>query len=279
MVRLEAASETIRAAFPNGLVDIYAAVTALGNPGLLTVLLALVYWGYRREETATVVGYAFLAFALVLFLKELFAMPRPPESVMLVAEDGYGFPSGHAIAGVVVYGGLAVEFDWFEEPPKALAAGLLAVSVGFSRVVLGVHYLGDVLVGAALGLGVLAVGHLLWRDRPAVGYGLGAVVAVPAVVVSAADPQTVAVLGSCLGGVWACRTIRPLPVDRGRAERAFLLAVGIVLAVVLVAVQVALETNRPAQFVVGVATVAAILGLPALLDRADAFDLVQRVTG
>jgi len=279
MVRLEAASETIRTAFPNGLVDVYAAVTALGNPGLLTLLLALVYWGYRREETATVVGYAFLAFALVLFLKELFAMPRPPESAMLIAEDGYGFPSKHAIAGVVVYGGLALEFDWFEEPPKALAAGLLAVSVGFSRVVLGVHFLGDVLVGAALGVAVLAAGHLLWRDRPELGYALGAVVAVPGVVVSDADPQIVAVLGSCLGGVWACRTVRPIPTDRGRAERAFLLGVGLVLAVALVVTRLALETSAVAQFVVGSVTVLAILGLPAMLERTDAFDAVRRVTG
>ncbi|WP_440989373.1 phosphatase PAP2 family protein [Haloarchaeobius baliensis] len=279
MVRMEAASETIRSAFPNGLVDVYAAVTALGNPGLLTLLLALVYWGYRREETATVVGYAFLAFALVLFLKELFAMPRPPESVMLIAEDGYGFPSGHAIAGVVVYGGLALEFDWLAEPPKALAAGLVAVSVGLSRVVLGVHYLGDVLVGAALGLGVLALGHLLWRDRPVVGYALGTVVAVPAVVVSDTDPQTVAVLGSCLAGVWACRTVRPIPSDRSRAERSFLLGVGVVLAVVLVATRLALETSPVAQFVVGGATVLAVLGLPAMLERTDAFDVVRGVTG
>jgi hypothetical protein len=278
MVRLEAASETIRTAFPNGLVDVYAGVTALGNPGLLTVLLALVYWGYRREETATVAGYAFLAFAVVLFLKELFAMPRPPESVMLVAEDGYGFPSGHAIAGVVVYGGLALEFDWVEEPPKALAAGLLALSVGFSRVVLGVHYLGDVLVGAALGLVVLAAGHWLWRDRPAVGYALGAVVAVPAVLVSDADPQTVALLGSCLGGFWAFRTVTPLSSDRGRAELVLLLTVGILLAVLLLVARLALETNRPAQFVLGAATVAVILALPALLDRLDAFAVVRRLT-
>jgi len=279
MVRLEAASEAIRTAFPNGLVDVYAGVTALGNPGLLTVLLALVYWGYRREETATVAGYAFLAFALVLFLKEVFAMPRPPESVMLVAEDGYGFPSGHAIAGVVVYGGLALEFDWVEEPPKALAAGLLSLSVGLSRIVLGVHYLGDVLVGAALGLAVLAAGHWLWRDQPAVGYGLGAVVAVPAVLVSDGDPQTVALLGSCLGGVWACRTVTPLSDARDRAELAFLFAVGILLAVGLLAGRVVLETNRPAQFILGVATVATILALPAALDRLDAFALVRRIAG
>ncbi|MFC4408409.1 phosphatase PAP2 family protein [Haloarchaeobius iranensis] len=279
MVRLEAASEAIRTTFPNGLVDVYAGVTALGNPGVLTVLLALVYWGYRREGTATVVGYAFLAFALVLFLKELFAMPRPPESVMLVGEDGYGFPSGHAIAGVVVYGGLALEFDWFEEPPKAFGAGLLALSVGLSRIVLGVHYLGDVLVGAALGLVVLVAGHSLWRDRPAVGYGLGAVVAAPAVLVSDGDPQTVALLGSCLGGVWACRTVTPLPSDPDRAELAFLLAVGVLLALGLVVARGVLETNGPAQFVLGVVTVATILALPASLDRLGAFAVVRRLTG
>lgn len=279
MDRLQAASEAVRSLFPNGLADVYAGVTHLGNPAVLTLLLALVYWGYRREETATVVGYAFLAFALTLFFKELFALPRPPVSDRLVPADGYAFPSGHSVASIVVYGGIALEFDWFDEPPKAVLAGGLAVAIGLSRVVLGVHYLGDVLAGFALGLAVLALGHHFWRHRPAVGYALGAVAALGAVVVSGGNPEAVGIVGSCLGGVAGCRVVRPLPADRGRAELALLLAVGLAVAAPVVVARLAFESSPVAQFGLGVLIVAGILGLPAALDRVGAFEAVRDVAG
>jgi undecaprenyl-diphosphatase len=61
--------------------------------------------------------------------------------------DRFSFPSGHACAAMSVAIGFAVAFP-------ALAAPLLVLAwlVGFSRVVLGVHYPGDVLVGQAIAL-------------------------------------------------------------------------------------------------------------------------------
>ncbi|MGK5731560.1 phosphatase PAP2 family protein, partial [Streptomyces sp. URMC 124] len=58
------------------------------------------------------------------------------------------FPSGHSASAVAFATGVALE-----NPAWGLALAPLAASVCFSRVYTGVHYPGDVLVGAALGAG------------------------------------------------------------------------------------------------------------------------------
>ncbi|MEU7635973.1 phosphatase PAP2 family protein [Streptomyces sp. NPDC039016] len=58
------------------------------------------------------------------------------------------FPSGHAASAAAFVTGVAFENKWW-----GLGLTPLAASVAFSRVYTGVHYPGDVLAGAALGVG------------------------------------------------------------------------------------------------------------------------------
>ncbi|MCK7622884.1 phosphatase PAP2 family protein [Streptomyces sp. RS10V-4] len=58
------------------------------------------------------------------------------------------FPSGHAASAAAFATGVAFENPWW-----GLALAPVAASVAFSRVYTGVHYPGDVLAGAALGVG------------------------------------------------------------------------------------------------------------------------------
>jgi undecaprenyl-diphosphatase len=74
-----------------------------------------------------------------------------------VAEpDRFSFPSGHAAASMSVALGYGVTF-----PVLAVPLLVLALLVGFSRVRLGVHFPGDVLVGQMMAFltaaGVLAL--------------------------------------------------------------------------------------------------------------------------
>ena len=83
----------------------------------------------------------------VQLLKRVVARPRPqlPAGMgsLLAAPDRFSFPSGHAAATLSV----ALPFATVLPTPVALAALALATTVGLSRVYLGVHYPGDVLVG------------------------------------------------------------------------------------------------------------------------------------
>jgi undecaprenyl-diphosphatase len=79
-------------------------------------------------------------------VKRSIARPRPSCShvrASLIDEpDRFSFPSGHSAAAMAVALGFAYGF-----PDLAALLVMLAVLVGLSRVVLGVHFPGDVLVG------------------------------------------------------------------------------------------------------------------------------------
>jgi undecaprenyl-diphosphatase len=111
--------------------------------------------------------------ALATLLKELVDRARPaladPDVVALTATpDSPSFPSGHAttaFAAAAAVGALHPRLRW----PLFILAGL----VGLSRIYLGVHYVLDVVAGAALGtaiglLGVWAIRRVPWlRSIPA----------------------------------------------------------------------------------------------------------------
>ena len=69
-------------------------------------------------------------------------------------EDCFSFPSGHTMNAFAVGSVVALSF-----PVLGPAVLVAAASVAASRVVLGLHFLSDVLVGALLGVGIGAFVH------------------------------------------------------------------------------------------------------------------------
>lgn len=151
---------------PEAVIPILVVVTGLGDPAFLVVLSVAVYWlGPRyelldRRAGAIVVATTFLALSATLFLKYGFDMPRPPPDVMLIEEDGAGFPSGHATGAAATYAALAVYLDRWTRARRYWIASVLVVVVALSRVFLGVHYVVDVVAGIVVG--VLALAAVRW---------------------------------------------------------------------------------------------------------------------
>jgi undecaprenyl-diphosphatase len=67
----------------------------------------------------------------------------------LLPPDQFSFPSGHTITALAVAVSLSL---WY--PKLAVALVFCAVSIGASRIVLGMHFLSDVLAGALIGVGL-----------------------------------------------------------------------------------------------------------------------------
>ena len=89
-------------------------------------------------------------------LKLCFAVPRP-DTHRLIAETGYGFPSGHAMNGAAFIGICVLLFLRYSVSKAhkliiLLSAALFMAAVGFSRVYLGVHNPTDIIAGYAMGL-------------------------------------------------------------------------------------------------------------------------------
>jgi undecaprenyl-diphosphatase len=134
-------------------------ITFLGDPlVLLLVCLGLATRSAynQRPGEATTLGLAAVgAIALNIFLKELFCRARPALWDHLVNVRHYSFPSGHAMASMVIYGFIGYTLaKQFPQDRRLIFAGtaVLILAIGFTRLYLGVHWPTDVVAGYAAGL-------------------------------------------------------------------------------------------------------------------------------
>jgi len=137
----------------------FLAVTSLGNwPVLLMVgALTLLWLILNNRDVSALILLAGTAGGevLVFVLKALFQRPRPVPFFAALNVESASFPSAHAFVGLVFYGlivymllGNTGNLRW----KLALVTGgsFLALTIGLSRIYLGVHWLSDVLAGFAL---------------------------------------------------------------------------------------------------------------------------------
>jgi undecaprenyl-diphosphatase len=138
----------------------FVALGTVEKLGAIWVVCALALGvAMRRGVRQTVVLGAVTGLATVIAdsvsfgVKDLVHRTRPadahPSIHPLYVVHSSSFPAGHAataFAGAVLLSYVAVRLS-----PLFLG---LALAIGFSRVYVGVHYLGDVLAGAAIGAGV-----------------------------------------------------------------------------------------------------------------------------
>jgi membrane-associated phospholipid phosphatase len=143
-------------------------------PLVLAVAITLAVQGWLRGAVTWVAVVA-ATFAATLAFKLMFLACSPLFEPMDVHS-----PSGHVSAAAVVSGGLAAVLT--RRRTNILPAALVAACViGISRLVLGVHSLEEVIVGALIGLAGAAT-LLRFAGRPPEGLRAAPVVAVVVVV-------------------------------------------------------------------------------------------------
>lgn len=212
------------AGLPDWVAIVAAVVTALGDVWFVFLLLGTLYWfgsefpgpvSLSRQRVAFAIALAFGGLTTTTAIKELLRLPRPPgasepaggalvpEAVLplyaeIGAASGFGFPSGHAVTAVVVFGGLGLLVG---SRRGYVTAAALCVLIPLSRIVLGVHYLVDVVVGLALGGAFLAMVYLVGnRGR---NPGRAFTIALGVALVGAGltyTTDTMIALGGALGG-------------------------------------------------------------------------------
>ncbi len=151
-------------------------VSFLASPPWFWVLIGgSAIWFFRRGDRrlaifliATSLGGG----AISTVIKVVVDRERPEVEQPIGEAFGKSFPSGHAMASTVVYGGLLLVFlpgvhrRW--RVPAAVGTGALVLAVGLSRLGLGVHFVSDVVGGWVMGLAwlVLSVAAFsIWRQE------------------------------------------------------------------------------------------------------------------
>ncbi|ARS89099.1 phosphatase PAP2 family protein [Natrarchaeobaculum aegyptiacum] len=270
-MRLEDQSAVVRDAVSPELADAILLVTALGGTTVPMALLGTLFWlaSAHRRRVALAIGYAIAGLPLLLAVKAILALPRPPEEALLVPleVEGYGFPSGHAFAAVVVYGGLVVAFDRIRDWRALAAVAVVVGLVSLSRVALGVHYLGDVVVGIALGIVVLASVVRLTRADPTRIFLLALVVSIPAVALTGGSDDALLGLGGAIGGLLAGRSVDQLPALRSPLEGVVLVGVAGSVTVAIRALESVVGSARPGLVALYAVLVAWIFLAPAVVAR------------
>lgn len=141
------------------------AVTWMGSGGALWALVVaglvvlVVRRRYRLALFLAVSGVGSLTLAPIL--KVLVGRLRPVVPHPVAHALGNSFPSGHALGSIICYGALLLVFLPVV-PHRARRAVTVAVAalvavIGISRIMLGVHYLSDVVGAWALGVAWLGI--------------------------------------------------------------------------------------------------------------------------
>lgn len=135
-------------------------ITQFGNTiPVIIITLVLMITLTSRKEVFLIGSNTILTVGSNQILKHIICRPRP-NHLRLIVENGYSFPSGHAMISICLYGLLIylVNKKIKNKLLKIILTILLIIlilGIGISRIYVGVHYPSDVLGGYLLSLSIL----------------------------------------------------------------------------------------------------------------------------
>lgn len=142
-----------------GFVSFLQGVSFLGKPPFLATVIAIgvvfLLVHHRTRLAVFLVVTSFGGGLIDSLVKVAVDRPRPEVDHPVATALGKSFPSGHAMSSTIVYGAMLLVFQ--AAIPRRLriasatATVLLILAVGTSRLLLGVHFVSDVVGGYILG--------------------------------------------------------------------------------------------------------------------------------
>jgi membrane-associated phospholipid phosphatase len=287
-------TELIQAEASWPVIVLFALVSQLGDVWFLFLLGGVFYvageytprWVLDRRRGLTVLALLVTYISLIGVLKDVFRLPRPPGATTppglvavptalqgvftsITTASGPGFPSGHALGTTMVWGGVALLLDRGRFRSRAVLVAGIVAAVSVSRLVIGVHYLVDVVVGAAVGVVALVAIYRLSADGTKPGRVLGVAVVVGLLgLIRTVSFDSVAALGGAVGGWivwhWLAEEVKPQPSNRWTVVAGFAV---FGVAGVLFAVIYALRPSLWLTFLGAGTTVGLAVGAPVVDDR------------
>jgi undecaprenyl-diphosphatase len=115
----------------------------------LFLILCVLFYFRGRQETILFFLLIMFSWASATVLKPVFAVPRPEAIHFVTCDVGYSMPSGHSLISFASATYLSPKAGKFKP-----LVWIFAITVSLSRIVIGVHFPSDVLVGALIGCAI-----------------------------------------------------------------------------------------------------------------------------
>ena len=146
----------------NDFTGFFIFVTNFGSRSYLIVIsLIILIFIKKKKYGFSILFNIFLSKLITNLLKIIIKRPRPI-GINLITEGGYSLPSGHSLISMAFYGYL-IYLIYKNIKNKIIKyflifiLSILIISIGLSRIYLGVHYTSDVLAGFLAGLSYLII--------------------------------------------------------------------------------------------------------------------------
>lgn len=144
------------------LTSFFTIITHTGSVAVMLSLSGILIWFLatkkRINEAILVATCMTVGPGLGYLIKHIVERPRP--EVQLIFEDGFSFPSGHALVAIIFFALLIYLFN--RKFSRASSRGLfvvvnilMIVLISLSRLYLGVHWFSDIVGSYMLGLAVV----------------------------------------------------------------------------------------------------------------------------
>ena len=127
-------------------------ITNFGGATFLICTAIILFVAIKNRKIGiTIISNLCIITVLNQLLKRILQRPRP-EEFRIINESGYSFPSGHSMISMAFYGYLIYLIykyvkNKYLKWSLITILGILIISIGISRIYLGVHYTSDVLAG------------------------------------------------------------------------------------------------------------------------------------
>ena len=137
------------------LTTIFKFITNIGGPvSLIITTIILMFLIKDKKINLSLIINLLTITVMNTIIKELVKRPRP-SGYNIITETGYSFPSGHSMVGLAYFGYLIYLTNKYLSNKYlkltiTIFLSLLIISIGLSRIYLGVHYASDVIAGFLL---------------------------------------------------------------------------------------------------------------------------------
>ena len=136
-------------------------ITWFGSATCLIIISLFTFILKNKKISICILSNLVIVTLLNQLFKFIFERPRPTE-YRIITETGYSFPSGHSMVSMAFYGYIIylIYKNVNNKYIKWLVISILSlliISIGISRIYLGVHYTSDVLAGFLISISYLII--------------------------------------------------------------------------------------------------------------------------